>query len=86
MATKEPDYDAMADEPMGALALGDEEDTDGEGLDDEFLMHAKAAGLSEAQAKSMKLAIERCVELRDMGDYGAEDDADADDMADEAAE
>lgn len=87
MASKDPDYDAMAetaDEPMGALALGDEEDGDGAGLDEEFLMHAKDAGLTEAQAKSMRLAIERCVELRDQGDYGA-DEPDADDMPDDEA-
>jgi len=83
MATKEPDYDAMADtadEPTGALALGDDEEESD--LDAEFLMHAKEAGLSEPQARAMKLAIERCVELKGSGDYGAEDDEpDADDEA-----
>ncbi len=68
MASKAPDYDAMAETADDAMAA-DEEESEASDLDAEFLMHAKEAGLSEAQAGALKLAIERCVELKGEGDY-----------------
>jgi len=62
-----PDYDAMED-----MAEGEEESADdaaASDLDSEFLMHAEGAGLSAMQAESLKLAIERCMALKDGGDY-----------------
>jgi hypothetical protein len=86
MASKEPNYDAMADETETALALTDDaEDETESDLDAEFLMHAKDAGLTEAQAGSLKLAMERCIELKGEGAYTAEDDEDMD-LDEEAAE
>ena len=65
MAAKEPEYDLMvADEEA------EEETAEGD-LDPEFLMHAEGAGLSAEQAKSLKLAIERCNALKDEGAYEA---------------
>ncbi len=66
MASKAPDYDAMAETVDDEMAEDDAEASD---LDAEFLMHAKEAGLTEAQAGALKLAIERCVELKGSGDY-----------------
>ncbi len=57
-------------EPPGAP-----DDKGGEELDPEFEMHAKGAGLSAEQAGHLKMAIERCVDLREQNGYsGGHDD------------
>jgi len=81
MASKAPDYDAMAETADDAMAADDEE-TEESDLDPEFLMHAKEAGLTEAQAGALKLAIERCVELKGDGGYlTADEDMEQDEEA-----
>lgn len=67
MATA-PNYDVMDLEESEPAEEGASD------LDAEFLMHAEEAGFTEAQAKALKLAIERCVALGAEGAY-AEDDA-----------
>lgn len=69
----EPNYDAMdLDEDMP--------EEEAAGLDEEFLMHAENAGLDAAQAEALKLAIERCITLREEGSYDVEEDMLDDDM------
>lgn len=67
MAASEPNYDAMD------LEMAEEEAAPETGaLDDEFLMHAEAAGFDAVKAEALKLAIERCVELKGAGSYDVE--------------
>jgi hypothetical protein len=76
MAASEPNYDAMDLEAEEVVAPEAEAGT----LDDEFLMHAEAAGFDAVKAEALKLAIERCVELKSQGSYDVEteDDEEAD--------
>jgi len=74
----------MAAESMyDEMPLGDEMDDDGdtaadekdepEALDEQFEMHAKDAGFdSPEKAQALKMAIERCVELREQKSYEPE--------------
>jgi hypothetical protein len=88
MASKAPDYDAMADDTETDLALGDDEAAEAESdLDAELLLHAKEAGLTDAQAAAMKLFVERCTELKDENAYLGPDEAgDTGEEDEEAAE
>ena len=75
MAASEPNYDAMD------LEMAEEEEAAPEAgaLDDEFLMHAEAAGFDAVKAEALKLAIERGVELKNQGSYDVEmEDEEAD--------
>jgi hypothetical protein len=85
MASKAPDYDAMADDTETDLALGEDEAAETESdLDSELLLHAKDAGLTDAQAAAMKLFVERCTELKDEDAYlGPDEDTATDEEADE---
>jgi hypothetical protein len=78
---KEPDFDVMGD--LDAMTDEAEESDEAMGLDAELLEHAKAAGLTEAQAEALKLFVERCHELEGEGEY---DDAEADLDGDEGDE
>lgn len=67
-------YEDMADE----MASEEDMDTDADvaveeesaGIDPEFEMHAKVLGFDTPEKmESFKMAIERCVDLRDQGGY-----------------
>ena len=60
-----PDYDMMDD----MEEMPEEEESTGSDLDAELLMHAEGAGMSPEQAESLKLFVERCVQLKNEGDY-----------------
>ena len=70
MAGEDAMFDAMDEELGGAEEAVEEES----GMDPELAMHAEAAGLDPAQAEAMKMFIERCVALKDGGDYAVEEE------------
>lgn len=74
MASKAPDYDAMADSPPDSEPAGSAGDDSDGALDEELMMHAKDAGLDEAKATALKAFVDRCMELQEQGDYGDEGD------------
>lgn len=77
------EFDDMQFEDDGAMAPIDdeaEEETEEE-IDAEFAMHAQALGFtSPEQQKSFKAAVERCVALKEEGEY---DEKAPDDMGGE---
>jgi len=60
------DYEQATEEDTAEEETETEEATE---LDDEFAMHAEEAGFTGEKAKALKLAIERCVALKEAGDY-----------------
>lgn len=68
----------MAEPDYGMMDLDEETTEEPAGLDEEFLMHAEAAGLDATQAESLKLAIERCMALKEEGSYDVEEESDDD--------
>ncbi len=87
MAADPKMYDDMALEEEGESA--DEEDAEkaagAEDLDETFKMHAEAAGMDTPEKmEAFKMAIERCVDLRDEKAYGPSEEPTADEDTDEA--
>lgn len=84
----------MAESMYDEMPLEGDADEDGDsaeaeadepaGLDEQFEMHAKDAGFdSPEKAEALKMAIERCVELREQKMYEPESEAEAGDEAEE---
>jgi hypothetical protein len=80
-------YDEMAldeEAPESDEPEADETEAGAEDLDETFKLHAEAAGMNTpAKLEAFKMAIERCVELREQNAYTPDEgDADVEDEAD----